>query len=249
MPDKTISYPNTPYLSKIKLPTGTEYYLKDKDAREILNAINADVYTILQQAMGTVAAGGNHLVNAENIKDYVDRIAEIGFDVVILNALPTADATAYETYHNNIVLIKDATSTTGSYIEYVIIRTQVEESGEEPVYTYAWEKIGTTAADLDGYLTDVSYNDATHTLTETKNVRGVPTPSTVHIFGDMADADIATGTYTIPTGSGTVTVNQYDITGNESSAITGEGTTDIEYVNGVTGSTTSAIIIQLKILI
>ena len=161
----------------------------------------------------------------------------------MLQALPTADETAYETYHNNIVLIADATSTTGAYVEYVILRTLKQEEllleGNE--YNYSWERIGTTQVDLSGYLKDVSYDASTHTLKQTKNINNVETTTDVHTFGDMADVDTATGTYTIPTGSGTVTVNQYDITGNESSAITGEGTTDIEYVNGVTGSTTSAI--------
>ncbi len=56
------------------------------------------------------------------------------------------------------------------------------------------------------------------------------------ILKALAFADTASGTYTRPTGTGTVTVNQYDITGGNDSTITGEGTTDIEYVNGLTGT-------------
>lgn len=188
------TYSGTPVLSKIKIGSNT-YYLKDGDARAILDAINADVYAILQNALGTVAAGGNYLVNAENIKAYVDQIAEVGFDVVVLNSLPTANAQAYADYHNNIVLIADATSTTGSYVEYVILR-----SGEEGSYTYAWERIGTTQVDLNGYVKNVAYTDATHTLTQTKNNNGVDETTTVHVFGDLADADTASTNYT-PAGT------------------------------------------------
>ena len=56
------------------------------------------------------------------------------------------------------------------------------------------------------------------------------------ILKALAFADTASGTYTRPTGTGTVTINQYDITGGNDSKITGEGTTDIEYVNGLTGT-------------
>ena len=182
------TYSNTPVMSKIKLPGGSTYYLKDADARSILDAISADVYESLKLALGTVDAGGNNLVTAANIKDYVDRIAEIGFDVVVLNELPTADAESYEEYHNNIVLIADATSETGAYIEYVILR-----KGTTGSYTYEWEKIGTTQADLSDYLTDVSYDNATHTLKQTHGVGG--TAETVHTFGDMADVDTASTSY------------------------------------------------------
>ena len=79
-------------------------------------------------------------------KAYIDRIAELGFEIVILTTLPTADATSYETYHNNIVLVTESASVTGSSVEYVIVRSGTSES-----YTYKWERIGTTTADLTAY--------------------------------------------------------------------------------------------------
>lgn len=79
-------------------------------------------------------------------KAYIDRIAELGFEIVVLTTLPPEDAASYETYHNNIVLITDNTSVTGSSVEYVIVR-----SGTSGSYTYKWEKIGTTTADLTAY--------------------------------------------------------------------------------------------------
>ena len=79
-------------------------------------------------------------------KAYIDRIAELGFEIVVLTTLPKEDAASYETYHNNIVLITDNTSVTGSSVEYVIVRSGTSES-----YTYKWERIGTTTVDLTAY--------------------------------------------------------------------------------------------------
>ena len=79
-------------------------------------------------------------------KSYIDQMAAIGFDIVVLTTLPEESAASYETYKNNIVLINDSNSVTGSSIEYVIVR-----SGTSGSYTYRWERIGTTTADLNAY--------------------------------------------------------------------------------------------------
>lgn len=79
-------------------------------------------------------------------KSYIDQMAAIGFDIVVLTTLPEESAASYETYKNNIVLINDSNSVTGSSIEYVMVRSGTSES-----YTYRWERIGTTTADLNSY--------------------------------------------------------------------------------------------------
>ena len=79
-------------------------------------------------------------------KAYIDQIGELGFDIVVLDTLPAADATNYDTYHNKIVLVNDSTKVSGSCVEYVIVR-----GGTSGSYTYTWEKIGTTTADLTAY--------------------------------------------------------------------------------------------------
>lgn len=92
-----------------------------------------------------------------NAKSYEDilKLIELGFEVVKLTELPEADATAYATYHNDIVLIADSSSVTGACIEYVIIRSG--EGTTASPYTYAWEKIGTTSTDLADYVKKGSY--------------------------------------------------------------------------------------------
>ena len=79
-------------------------------------------------------------------KSYIDQMAAIGFDIVVLTTLPEESAASYETYKNNIVLINDSNSITGSSIEYVMVR-----NGTSGSYTYRWERIGTTTADLNAY--------------------------------------------------------------------------------------------------
>lgn len=198
------TYSSTPVMSKIKLPSGNTYYLKDADARAILDAINANVYESLKLDLGTVDGNDAKLVTAADIKAYVDRIADLGFDVVKLAELPEANETSYNTYKNNIVLI-EAQAPAGNCVEYVILR-----SGTEGSYTYAWEQIGTTDVDLNDYLTAIGYNDTTHTLTQTHGIGG--TAETVHTFGNLADADTASATYT---PAGTITVNPLTQTDTE----------------------------------
>lgn len=79
-------------------------------------------------------------------KAYIDSIADLGFDVVVLSEEPAANESNYKTYKNNIILVKDGTSETGSYVEYVMTR-----SGSSGSYTYAVERIGTTSTDLSDY--------------------------------------------------------------------------------------------------
>ena len=159
------TYSNTPVLSKIKIGDNY-YYLKDADVRGILDSINSDVYASLQLALGTVSNGGNNLVTAANIKSYVDSALQTipEFDVVVVGAgedLPTASA---DTFHK--IYLKDASGEAEGnlYVEYITVR-----SGSKGAYTYSWEKIGDTALDLSGYVTDIKYDSATHKLQKQKD--------------------------------------------------------------------------------
>lgn len=172
------TYSNTPVLSKIKIQ-GTYQYLKDGDARAILDSIDDSVFALLMAPQGTVSGGGDHLVTAANIKSYVDQAVEAGFDATVLDELPPANATAYSLYKNSIVLVPKATTqSNNAKDEYVIVRSGTS------TYTYSWEKIGDTSIDLSGYVTNVSYNGTSHKLQQTKD----GTTSDIHTFGAMADA-------------------------------------------------------------
>lgn len=115
------------------------------------------------------ATDGEHTY--EEIVGLIEGLKKIGFEVVKLASLPTANADAFELYEHSIVLIEDATSLTGACIEYVILR-----SGTASAYTYAWEKIGTTSSDLTNYLTyNLQYTNAALSAGAHKHTVTVPT--------------------------------------------------------------------------
>ena len=135
-------------ISKIKLANGTTVDLKDANGRQdlanLLAALKEAAYVDVCEAI----TGSAELPTDLAVKNYVD--AQIGtinkFDVVVLAAgqdLPTASAdTMYKLY-----LKPETGAVSGSYAEYITVR-----SGSEGSYTYAWEKIGTTAVDLTNYV-------------------------------------------------------------------------------------------------
>lgn len=137
------TYENTPVLSQIKIGT-TNYYLKDADARAVLDGFND---TICKGAVGTVSDNNDSFVTAKNIKAYVDQIAAAGIVLEVVTELPTAAAGTM----GKIYLVKHTHATSDTYDEYITVR-----SGTSPSYTYAWEKIGNTDIDLSAYVTDVS---------------------------------------------------------------------------------------------
>lgn len=138
------TYSKTPVLSKIKFGNNT-YYLKDADVRTILDGFNNE---ICGGSIGLVTETGV-FVKSNDIKSYVD--AQIGtinkFDVKVVASLPETPsaATMYILY-----LVPETGKVSGTYVEYITIRNGA--GTEEKPYTYAWEKIGTTATDLTNYL-------------------------------------------------------------------------------------------------
>lgn len=217
------SYSNLPVLSKMKIGN-TYYYLKDADVRGLLNSIDDDIWAGLLVGFGTIGdpKDNNKFVNAAEVKRYVDEQAAVAFDLVVLDELPAANESSWNTYHNSIVLIpKGSAQTQNAKDEYIIVR-----SGAVGSYTYAWEKIGDTEIDLSGYVTDISYETVSHTLKQTKGT----VTTTIHEFGDFADAD-----------QGEFTVNDY-VTGVSSAKVTAEGSISGAIVkddsNGVTISGT-----------
>ena len=177
------------------------------------------------------------LSTPEQWKAYIDQIAEIGFEIVVLTTLPTADATSYETYHNKIVLITDKTSVTGSNVEYVIVRSGTSES-----YTYSWEKIGTTTADLTAYAKVGAATSGPSTANTSSTDLGTKTTS--EAAASTAEAEVslkyakansttssAGATTTANTGNGgshTINGSNFTFTGEDQSiAVTVNRTTDV----------------------
>ena len=205
------TYSSTPVLSKIKI--GNDYYyLKDQDVRSIIDGYNNSIVT---GTIGTVdGSDGNAFVRASDIKSYVDQLVSVGLVVEVVTELPEANASNM----GKIFLISDSHTTGDVYDEYLVVRT-----GDSSAYSYSWEKIGNTDIDLSGYVSDVKFENNI-----LKVQKGKGTYSDVHTFGNMADANTASGKITTVdsasfdfTPSGTIAVTLKDST--EGTSITSNG--------------------------
>lgn len=192
-------------LSKIKIGD-TVYDLKDSTSREELVALLGDhaVESLGSAAWlnadNSVTDGASGVATTSAVKAYVDaQVGAIpGFDVVIDTWNTSKDAPATtasaDTFHK-IYMVEDANASAGNYIEFITIR-----SGSEGNYTYAWEKIGSTKADLTGYVTKettVAGIKLDHNITAAELEA-----STALNLGDLAHKDSAEGTVAGQTISG-----------------------------------------------
>ena len=215
---------NLPNLSKIKLPTGSEYRLTDKDLREM---VNVKVF-----ATGT-AYTTNEIIYYPN-EDTLYRV--------------TADFTGGETL--------DKTKVTETNISKEIEDRYNEIKSLIAGGTHYRGK--TTTELVDGSTTnpiiiegqsytaeagDIVIYDFVDDLKQTKELEFIWSGTQWNEFGStgiiraLAFADTASGEYTKPTGEGSTTINVYELTGNNSTATTVTGATDVEYVNGLSGGT------------
>ena len=115
------TYVNTPVLSKIKMGNQT-YYLKDADARAILDTFG-DIVTFNKAT--TITDGGTGIPDADQVYDFViNQVASVG---KALNLIAATDHTAVET------------PATGDFV--------VESDGSEWLYDgHAWREVGTETA-------------------------------------------------------------------------------------------------------
>ncbi len=169
------TYTHTPVLSKVKIGENT-YYLKDADVRNILDTFNNAVVT---NEIGTVEGNDGKFVTAANIKAYVDSAVSVGIELIVVETLPTASANT----KGKIYLLAHQHGTQDIYDEFITV--------ENPTGTFKWEKIGNTDIDLSGYVTDVIYENKT-----LKQQKGNGAYANVHEFGNLADANTASGTVT-----------------------------------------------------
>lgn len=119
-------------ISKITLPSGTTYDIKDKTARDMLSA---GVTFIIAYKDGTPVAG--------NIPYGV----QVGG---VTGALEAEDAVAGAFY-----LVKSSEENLNLYDQYVVIKPTDDST------SWFWEKVGDTRVDLSNVVTDVTLNKQT----------------------------------------------------------------------------------------
>lgn len=124
-----------------------------------------------------------------NLKSWEDitSLIEKGLVMTVLDSLPTADASAYTTYQNTLVFIKNGSSGSSIYNEYIIQR-----NGTEGSYTYRWELIGSTEVDLTNYVQKgVTYTAAALSNGGHKHTVTIPT---VNVTSTLKLGATASGT-------------------------------------------------------
>lgn len=147
---------NTPVIEKIKLPSGNNYYIADRELRDVVEVLS-----------DTVAGGVSYSVpwDGSSTPD-VSKIPK-GITVTYNGTDYTGTLDANDAAPGSFYMIPASGEENNNiYIEYV----PVGETGHK-----TWEKIGDTAVDLSDYITNVTLNkqtdtaigtDATFTITQ-----------------------------------------------------------------------------------
>lgn len=176
-----------PDISKISLPSGTIYDIKDTTAREM---ISAGVKFI-------VAWDGASSPVAANIPAGV---------VVTYNSTDTTGSLAVTTATpGSFYLVKSKTSPTSEsldmYDEYVVIKPDTEDNT-----TWYWEKIGDTKLNLTDVVTGVSFNKSTSTVIGSDATFTITQPTiAIGSYGATATGRVQTAI-----GSGTASLSNTD---------------------------------------
>lgn len=217
MPDKS-------YISKIKLPSTNEYYIKDAEAQAAIDSLNTAVasHSADISELQQMIAGGVSFNIVWTAADYASttapttaKLATIPAGAVVYYSNGTKSATgtlaAGETTIGKFYLVYSKTQA-GSldiFDEYVTV-------GES---TKSWEKIGDTQIDLSGVVTDVTLNKQTDTVIGSNATLSVTQPnvalSTTSLTNTHPDGailllgSVANG-YTYLTGTATGGITQWN---------------------------------------
>lgn len=203
---------NTPVVQKITLPSGNEYYIADRQIRNVVEDLKE---AIAAGVSFNIAWDGTSAPEVANIPSGV---------VVKYNGTNyTGTLTPAAATPGTFYLVKSATVTTESpsdnYDEYVVIKPDTTDSS-----TWYWEKIGDTQVDLSDVVTDVDIvkssssvigSNATFTITQ-------PTVSLA------TDASSGTGKVQVVTDITSSSTDSEDVV----TAITGLGSPTTDTVIG-----------------
>lgn len=166
-------------ISKIKLPSGNEYDIKDATARQLISggvSFNI-VWTATNYASTSTPSAA--------------KLAEIPAGVVVYYNNGASSATGTLTASNNtvgkfyLIYSKSQAGTLDTFDEYVTI-------GESPNQT--WEKIGDTLLDLTGLVTGVTLNKQTDSAIGTDATFTVTQPTVSLATGASGDGKVQVAT-------------------------------------------------------
>jgi len=200
------------------------------------------------QASSALVESGEALPTEGAVKAYVDaQVKTINkFDVKVYETLPTASA---ETMYI-LALVAEAGSETGTYVEYITVR-----SGSAEPYTYAWERIGTTAADLEDYVKktttiagiSLSANITSASLSSALGLSALAFKDSASVTG-TADITFEEATATVTQGavtaSGTISVTLADTEAVSAAITTGASAFTPAGTVAITGSVVTTAVLE-----
>lgn len=200
-----------PDISKITLPSGTTYDIKDSVARQM---ISAGVSFIVAWDGASAPVAGN---------------LPAGVEVTYNDTTTTGTLTAVAGTAGAFYLVKSKTTPTSetfdAYDEYVVIKPDAEDDT-----TWYWEKIGDTKLDLSDVVTDVELSKSTDTVVGT-NATFTITQPTITLATQTASA---TGTVEVVSGIASASAS-----GDSVTALTGLGSPSTAKVLGSSASLTN----------
>lgn len=134
-------------ISKIKLPSGNEYDIKDAVARQMIaGGVSFNIVWTSSDWSSTEVVSGKLATIPAGVTVYYNSGANSA-----VGTLPASDDTLGKFY---LIYSKTQSGTLDAFDEYVTV-------GEN---TKTWEKIGDTLIDLSGLVTDVMLNKSTDTV-------------------------------------------------------------------------------------
>ena len=193
-----------PDISKITLPSGTTYNIKDTVARQM------------------ISAGVSFIVAWDGASAPVAANIPAGVVVTYNNTETTGTLTAVGATAGAFYLVKSKTTPTSetfdAYDEYVVIKPDTEDDT-----TWYWEKIGDTKLDLSDVVVGVSLDKKTDTVIGTNSTFTITQPTIT------LDTQSASGTGTVAVVSG---ISNVSASGDNVAALTGLGTPSTAKVLG-----------------
>ena len=190
---------NTPVIETITLPSGSLYYIADREIRDVVDALSQ-----------TIAGGVSFVIAWDGTSTPVVANIPEGVKVTYNNVEYTGTLSVNNATPGAFYLVKSATTPSGqpsdSYDEYVPVGATGSKS---------WEKIGDTQVDLSDVVTGVTLNKSTDTVIGTDATFTITQPTIALETGATAGS----GVISVATGITSATAS-----GDSVTALTGLGT-------------------------
>ena len=217
---------NTPVIDKIKLPSGNDYYIADRELRDVVDILS-----------DTVAGGVSYNVAWDGASTPVVANIPAGVTVKYNNQTYTGTLDANDASPGAFYLVKSSTLPSGETLDIYEEYVPVGSAGSK-----TWEKIGDTKIDLSDVVTGVSLTKQTDTAIGTDATFKITQPTISLATGATA----GTGVVSVATGISSVTQPTVALS-EEASTATGRvaytksvSTTKLSATASISGKTGSA---------